>query len=158
MSKVIQHLRADREQWAQADIIPAEGELALLCIGGGTLIKIGDGTHPFSELSSLTGEVKEGDGAQALLRHGDDMRFSEAEAIAVSFPDFIREDYYASLSFDSPIDTPTELSYPEEPHIHFSGDDVAEGLFIPAAGKHYTLLFWHDGRMQGLVRGVTLDC
>ncbi len=156
MSKIIQHLRANREEWAKQDIIPEEGELALLCIEGGTLIKIGDGTHPFSELSSLTGEVRSGGGEEALLRHGDDMRFSEAAAIAVSFPAFIREDYYATLTFDSPLDAPTALSYPAEPHISFSGDDVAEGFFIPDAGKHYTLLFWHDGKMQGLVRGVAL--
>ena len=59
MSKIIQHLRADRETWAQHDIIPEDGELALLRIeGGGTLIKIGNGEHPFSALDSLTGEVK----------------------------------------------------------------------------------------------------
>lgn len=157
MAKIIQHLRADREGWAQQDIIPEEGELALLHIEGGTLIKIGDGTHPFSELSSLTGEVKTGAGSEALLHHGDDLRFLESAAIAIGFPSFIREDYYASLTFDSPADAPTALSYPAEPRILFSGDDVADGFFIPAAGKHYTVLFWHDGRMQALVRGVTLD-
>lgn len=157
MPKIIQHLRADRAGWAQQDIIPKEGELALLCIEGGTLIKIGDGTQPFSALSSLTGEVKSGTGEQATLRHGDDLRFSQATALSVFFPDFIREDYYASLSFDSPADMPTALSYPASPHIYFSGDDVADGIFVPNVNKHYTILFWHDGRMQALARGVTLD-
>ena len=34
--------------------------------------------------------------------------------------------------------------------------DVMDGIFIPGGGKHYTLLFWYDGRIQGLSRGVTL--
>jgi long-chain acyl-CoA synthetase len=40
--------------------------------------------------------------------------------------------------------------------VDFSGDDVLEGVFVPDTEKHYTLLFWYDGRMQGLVRGVSV--
>ena len=60
------------------------------------------------------------------------------------------------VSFDSPIDAPTALTYPAEPKIYFSGDGVMDGIFIPDSGKHYTLLFWYDGKIQGLSRGVTL--
>lgn len=158
MSHTIQHLRANREGWALHDIIPADGELALLQIGdGGTLIKIGDGERPFSELASLTGEVVRGSSDQLLLRHGEEARYDVLSSLTLSFPYVIREDYYAALSFDSPQNTPTALSYPEAPKIYFSGDDVSEGIFVPDVKKHYSLFFWYDGRMQGLVRGVTVE-
>ncbi len=158
MSHIIQHLRADREGWALHDIIPKDGELALLQTeDGGTLIKIGDGEHPFSELSSLTGEVVNPSGESLLLRHGEEARYDTLSALTLSFPTAIREDYYAALSFDSPQNIPTALSYPEAPKIYFSGDDVVEGVFIPDHSKHYSLFFWYDGRMQGLVRGVAVE-
>ena len=158
MSKIIQHLRADRAGWEQHDIVPMDGELALLRTeDGGTLIKIGDGEHPFSALASLTGEVKTGSGDTHILCHGEDLRFGALPALSLSFPALIREDYYAALSFDSPADAPTALSYPDIPRIHFTGEDVLEGVFVPDVGKHYTVFLWYDGRMQGLARGVTLD-
>lgn len=157
MASTIQHLRATRAVWAEHDIIPLDGELALLRTDdGGTLIKIGDGTHRFSELSSLTGEVTAGSSTEHLLRHGEDTHFASVASLSLSFPSVIREDYYSMLSFDSPAESPTALSYPTEPPIYFSGDDVLEGVFVPDVGKHYTLLFWYDGRMQGLVRGVSV--
>lgn len=158
MSHIIQHLRANREGWALYDIIPKDGELALLQMeDGGTLIKIGDGEHPFSELSSLTGEVVSRSGDNLLLRHGEEARYDSLSALTLSFPAVIREDYYASISFDSPSTSPTALSYPEAPKIFFSGDDVVDGIFVPDLSKHYSLFFWYDGRMQGLVRGVALE-
>ena len=158
MSKIIQHLRADREGWALNDIVPMDGELALLRTeDGGTLIKIGDGMTPFSRLSSLTGEVKIGTGDTHLLSHGDDLRLGTAQTVLLSLPSVIREDYYASVSFDSPQDAPTALSYPENPKIYFSGDDVLEGVFVPDAGKHYTVFIFYDGKMQGLTRGIALE-
>ena len=87
MSHTIQHLRANREGWALHDIIPADGELALLQIGdGGTLIKIGDGERPFSELASLTGEVVRGSSDQLLLRHGEEARYDVLSSLTLSFP------------------------------------------------------------------------
>ena len=158
MANTIQHLRARRDVWAQHDIIPKDGELALLRTDdGGTLIKIGDGEHRFSELSSLTGEARSGSGDTHILRHGEDTRFSSIESLSLSLPVIIREDYYSILSFDSPMDSPTALSYPETPKIFFSGDDVFDGVFVPDVGKHYTLLLWYDGRLQGLTRGVMLE-
>lgn len=158
MIKSIQHLRADRAGWEQNDIIPLDGEIALLRTeDGGTLIKIGDGEHPFSTLASLTGEVKNGSGDSHILCHGEDLRFGALPSFSLALPAVIREDYYASLTFDSPSDAPTALSYPAEPKIHFTGEDVAEGIFVPDAGKHYTVFLWYDGKMQGLVRGVVLD-
>ena len=157
MANTIQHLRADRAVWAQHDIIPEDGELALLRTDdGATLIKVGDGVHRFSELPTVTGEALRGDTGNLLLRHGEDTHFEALEALSLSFPQALREDYYSLLSFDSPADAPTALTYPAEPRIFFSGDDVMDGIFIPGGGKHYPLLFWYDGRIQGLSRGVTL--
>ena len=157
MANTIQHLRATRAVWEAHDIIPKDGELALLRTDdGGALIKIGDGTHRFSELTSLTTEARSRSGEAHVLYHGEDTRFSAVSTLSLSLPATVREDYYSILSFDSPIGSPTALSYPEEPRIFFSGDDVIDGIFIPNEGKHYTLLFWYDGRMQGLARGVTL--
>ena len=159
MPNIIQHLRADREGWAQYDIIPKDGELALLKTeDGGTIVKIGDGEHRFSELSSLTGEVSNKTDVALVLRHGEDARYGALALLYMSFPPSIREDYYASVSFDSPSgQTPTSFVYPETPKIHFSGDDVIDGVFVPDTGKHYSLFFWFDGRMQGLVRRVDLE-
>lgn len=159
MPNIIQHLRADRDGWAQYDIIPKDGELALLKTeDGGTLVKIGDGEHRFSELDSLTGEVSNKTDEALVLRHGEDARYGELALLYMSFPPIIREDYYASVSFDSTSgQTPTSFIYPETPKIHFSGDDVIDGVFVPDAAKHYSLFFWYDGRMQGLVRRVDLE-
>ena len=158
MSKIIQHLRADRAGWERHDIVPMDGEIALLRTeDGGTLIKIGDGEHPFSLLASLTGEVKHSIEDTHVLCHGEDLRLGTVSAFSLSLPDAIREDYYASLSFDSPSDAPTAFSYPEAPKIYFTGEDVLDGIFVPDVGKHYTLFLWYDGKMQGLARGVALD-
>ena len=158
MSKIIQHLRADRAGWERHDIVPLDGEIALLRTeDGATLLKIGDGEHPFSALASLTGEVKSGSGDAHILCHGEDLRFGTLAALSISLPTVIREDYYATLSFDSQGDAPTALSYPAVPKIHFTGEDALDGIFVPDGGKHYTVFLWYDGRMQGLVRGVLLD-
>ena len=159
MPNIIQHLRADRDGWAQNDIIPKDGELALLKTeDGGTFIKIGDGEHRFSELTSLTGEVSNKSGESLVLRHGEEARYGTLPLLYMTFPQSIREDYYASVSFDSPSgSTPTSFVYPETPKIYFSGDDVIDGVFVPDASKHYSLFFWYDGRMQGLVRRVDLE-
>ena len=156
MANIIQHLRADREEWSQHDIIPADGEIALLKTeDGGTLVKIGDGDHRFSELDSLTGEVSNKSGEYLILRHGEEARYGLLPLLYMTFPQSIREDFYASVSFDSPSGlVPTSLVYPATPKIYFSGDDVFEGIFVPAADKHYTLFFWYDGRFQCVVRGV----
>jgi hypothetical protein len=157
MANTIQHLRASRAVWAQHDIIPKDGELALLRTeDGASLIKIGDGIHHFSELSAVAGEALKGSGSTHLLRHGEDTHFGSLESLSLSLPQNMREDYYSMISFDSPEQAPTELVYPEVPRIYFSGDDVIDGIFIPEAGRHYTLLFWYDGKIQGLSRGVTL--
>ncbi len=157
MANTIQHLRASRAVWAQHDIIPKDGELALLRTeDGATLIKIGDGIHHFSELSAVAGEAYKESESTHLLRHGEDAHFEIIESLSLAFPQNLREDYYSMLSFDSPAEAPTALVYPEDPWIYFSGDDVMDGIFVPEGGKHYTLLFWYDGKIQGLSRGVSL--
>ena len=137
MSHIIQHLRANREGWALYDIIPKDGELALLQMeDGGTLIKIGDGEHPFSELSSLTGEVVSRSGDTLLLRHGEEARYDSLSVLTLSFPAVIREDYYASISFDSPSASPTALSYPEAPKNIRSGSFQALLAFLLVRRKN----------------------
>lgn len=153
MTHKIQHLRGTAAQWSENDITPAEGELALLKKADGRMqLRIGDGSHAFSLLPPI-GERKID--AEALpfgtLEAGCEYRMGECDAIEVYFPDAPADDYYAVVTFDSGEEA--TFFYVDEDCL-FSGDDTEGGLFLPTEKKHYTLLFWYDGKKQALVRAV----
>lgn len=157
MRKIIQHLRADAETWARADMIPEDGEIALCRTAGGlTRIKIGDGVSPFSALPYTDGEIRTEESDTVLLRHGAEHRLGERSLITLAFPAVTDEDFYATVSFSSP-ETPTTLYIPTSPAVMAGGDGVEDGVFVPKKSTHYTLLFWKDeAGMQLLVRGVSV--
>lgn len=154
---ILQLLRGSAAQWQEYDIVPADGEVALLRTAGGrTRIKIGNGTDPFSALCCQDGEVIKGmQGSQLTLRHGADHRLGTTETVMIQYPAVYDEDFFATVTFDSPS-TPTSFSCPLTPALHVTGDAVTDGIFVPQASTHYTVLFWYDGGMQALVRGVAL--
>ena len=154
MSHRIQHLRGDETAWAENDIVPYEGEFALLRTATGKMkVRVGDGITPFSALHSLEGDIVRSEGGELLLQNATEYRLGHPAALDLSFPSDYGEDYYSLVSFDSGEDGMT-FSYPDI-GILFSGDDLTnDGVFIPGIGRHYTILFWYDGHMEGVVRGV----
>ena len=153
MSKSIQHLRADAAEWAQNDITPRDGELALMRTESGSYrIKIGNGETPFSGLDSVMGFVKHPDGETVTPTMGGDYRFGIMTALTINMPEKFDEDFYTMITFDSD-ESATVLTYPTGT-VSFSGDSVEDGVFVPEAKMHYTVFIWYDGKMQCLVRGV----
>ena len=152
MIKSIRHLRADEATWAANDIIVPDGELALLKTKGGyTKIKVGDGQHSFSTLPSLTGEAVNLAESSVELQHGRSYRLGQMDAVTVSFPSVIDDDYYAELTFDSGADATV---FEVMGSVALSGDDVADRELMPRENTHYTVFIWYDGTLQGIVRGI----
>lgn len=154
MSHRIQHLRGDEAAWAENDIVPYEGELALLRTATGQMkVRIGDGVTPFSALRSLDGDIVNTEGGNLLLRNATEYRLGQPTLLDLSFPPDYGEDYYSMISFDTGDDG-MSFSYPDI-GVLLSGDDLTnDGVFTPGANRHYTILFWYDGHMEGIVRGV----
>ena len=51
--------------------------------------------------------------------------------------------------------TATNLTYPQS--IVWTGDDITDGEFVPAANKRYNIALWYDGSVSnGIVRGVAV--
>lgn len=72
-------------------------------------------------------------------------------ALCVSAPaaDFICELSFSCGSIAAEFSSPAEWRW--------RGDDVADGAFVPAANKRYSVVLYSDGvLMRGLVRGETL--
>ena len=161
MAKKIQHLRGTPEEYLQADITPLAGELALEeGEDGATRIKVGDGKTPYLSLPYLTDTVivctPERDGSLSLTpRHGHDYRAGGITALTLALPEKIREDYRATVVFDTGL-TPPSVSYPKE--LVFYGDGCEGGLFFPEAHTRYTLsLEYRTGVVYAGVHGVSHD-
>ena len=150
----IRHLRATAAAWAAHDVIVPDGELALLKEDGRVRIKVGDGVRRFSELPFIDGTVRESTETDLTLAIGDDVRLGACTALSITLPSVPEEDFYAMVTFDSPYEGATQLTLSQK--VTLTGDDTVEGKLRAAAGRHYSLLIWNDGRLQGLVRGVAL--
>jgi hypothetical protein len=57
------------------------------------------------------------------------------------------------VTFDSGA-TPTEFIV-EDGKFVFTGGDVENEIFVPQPEKHYTIMLWYDGRVEGCTRGVS---
>lgn len=154
MSMIYQHLRGNDSAWMTHDPVLRDGEIGVLQTPNRRAkLKVGDGERRFSALPFLDGEIRTGVNPTFYLTHGLDLRFPDAltSPITVKFPAGKDSDYYAVLTFTTGDVAPTFTTVPE---VTFSGDDIFGGKFVPLANRHYTLLFWYDGDMQGAVRGV----
>ena len=149
-------VRRDTENlWRAINPILRNGEIAVVQSPTGYhRLLIGNGSSAYSDLIPIGGGVKTITGEDVSLtpRHGADLRLGTLTSLAISLPDSYEEDYYAFFSFDSGV-TPTAFSYTDGA-ILFTGDDVEDGVFVPLAGKHYSLFLWYDGMMQCIVRGM----
>ena len=155
MSDRISHLRGTKEEWSESDRVVNDGELALFKTADGRYrVKIGDGKRAFSALPFTDGIISETEGSECsvTLATGLDVRAGALSLLTLALPEVIPEELYCSVTFDSGSE-PTTLEYLFT-EAHFSGDSVVDGVFIPEASTHYTLLFWYDGRLQCHVRGV----
>lgn len=92
------------------------------------------------------------------LINNTETRIGEVVALELEdvFPPSLAPDYIASLIFTSGEDA-TSLSYTQS--IKWSGDDLnASNVFVPAANRRYTIVFWFDGGnyLNAIVRGVDI--
>lgn len=92
------------------------------------------------------------------LEHNCEYRRPETELfgsmvwLQLMLPINIPDDYISSLVFNSGAAART-ISYPHE--IIFTGDDVIDNVFVPAANTTYNVMFWYDGiNVNAVSRGV----
>jgi hypothetical protein len=92
------------------------------------------------------------DGYYVMAEHARIYRLGECPVLTLEPPPEVADEYFSEVSFNSPA-SPTNLTISSS--FHLSGDDVADGTFIPKPNTHYTLFFWYDGEFQGVVRGIS---
>ena len=154
MAKIIQHLRGDSKSWQEHDVTVRDGELAVERTAGGNVkLKVGNGVSPYSELPYVDGLVKRCDEDVIVLGHSLDIRLGERSRLELRMPEVFDEDFFAMVTFDSGT-TPTEFIV-EDGKFIFTGGDVQNEIFIPQPEKHYTIMLWYDGRVEGCTRGVS---
>ena len=156
MPNKVKHLRASADLWAQNDAVIDDGELALLKTESGRYrMKIGNGEQKFSELELFGGEVYYTSNEEIVLKHCADVRLGEIESVTVSFPSVLDDDYYALLTFDTPM-YGAEVIIDPPCKMRFTGSSIAaDNSFAPLPDMHYTLIIWYDGELQCHVRGIS---
>ena len=79
-------------------------------------------------------------------------RFGEVASLTMTFPESIPDRFDIFVAFTSGT-TATAFTFPTG--IVWSGDDITDGEFVPAASKRYNIALWYDGSaVNGIVRGV----
>ena len=154
MAKIIQHLRGDNKSWQENDLTVRDGELAVERTAGGNVkLKVGNGVSPYSELPYVDGLVKKSDEDVVILSHSLDLRLGEKASLELKMPEVFDEDFFAMVTFDSG-EVASEFIV-EDGKFVFTGGDVVNEVFIPQPMKHYTIMLWYDGRVEGCTRGVS---
>ena len=154
----VKHRRASDEEWMDIDPVIPDGELALISGKNGYDIKIGDGVRRYSELPPLIGKsyTIEDEECEVTLAHRDDVRLPGVYYLSISLDTGGHDDYTAMLTFDTLDEDPVMTIYNYN-SIKFTGTDVEDGIFIPRAYMHYTLIFWRDYVTNCHVRGVYVE-
>lgn len=79
-------------------------------------------------------------------------RFGEVASLTMTFPVTIPDRFDTFVAFTSGT-TATAFTFPAG--IKWSGDDITDGQFVPAASKRYNIALWYDGEaVNGIVRGA----
>lgn len=105
-------------------------------------------TGPQATISAVSGTSVE-------LANNTEHRAGEVASLTVTLPTEPSEDFISGLVFASGT-TATTMTMPES--IVFTGDDVSNGVLVPAANKAYNCIIWYDGlHMNGVARGVTYE-
>lgn len=89
------------------------------------------------------------------LRTGDERHVGTCAGLYVRLPSRPEEDFYARVSFHT-SDGACRLT--TDRPVAFTGDDTDGGVFSALPSQGYTVLFWYDGRLQGLVRHTPIPC
>ena len=121
--------------------------------------KIKDMINPLKkEIEALQPTIDKKQDLSFTLNHNCEYRRPECKFLGgyvwlqLQLPSNIPDDYISSLVFNSGA-TARTLSYPQE--IIFTGDDVIDNVFVPAANKTYNVMFWYDGvNVNAVARGV----
>ncbi len=110
------------------------------------------------QLEVITPTINTKQDVSFTLEHNCEYRRPETELfgstawLQMMLPINIPDDYISSLVFNSGADART-ISYPHE--IIFTGDDVIDNVFVPAANTTYNVMFWYDGiNVNAVSRGV----
>ena len=151
----VRHRRAEDGEWLADDPVIPDGELALVHRAEGYDVKIGDGSHRYSELSPIMGRCFKSEEASLSLSlgHRDRISLRSPASLSVTLAHEAHGDYVAMLSFSTEGGTP-EFSISASEEICYSGAGTDAGAFVPEANMHYTLLFWKDFRLNCHARGV----
>lgn len=110
------------------------------------------------QLEVITPTINTKQDVSFTLEHNCEYRRPETELfgstawLQLMLPINIPDDYISSLVFNSGA-TARTISYPHE--IIFTGDDVIDNVFVPAANTTYNVMFWYDGiNVNAVSRGV----
>lgn len=110
------------------------------------------------QLEVITPTIDKKSDVSFILNHNCEYRRPETELfgstiwLQLMLPINIPDDYISSLVFNSGA-TARTISYPYE--IIFTGDDVIDNVFVPAANTTYNVMFWYDGiNVNAVSRGV----
>lgn len=155
MTKSIRHLRGSETQWKNNDIIIPDGELAIMrTAGGGTKIKVGNGTDTFSALRSVDGDYVQfplsATNQSFTLESNMIYHTPNVRTMTLTLPTSYDADFCCMICMDTRFYT-CDFSLDG---VYFTGDDVVDGEFVPVAGKSYTLFIWYATSFQGVIRGV----
>lgn len=86
------------------------------------------------------------------LAHNHEYRCGTMVSLEVTLPNTLSDNYTSNIVFSSGA-TPTSFIYPSS--IKWSGDDVSNGNFVPAANKRYDIVLWYNGvNVNAVVLGV----
>lgn len=87
------------------------------------------------------------------LENNTENRYTEdLTDLTISLPQTIDDDFISGVVFASGT-IPTAMTY--DSSIKWTGDDVNNNVFVPAADKTYNFIIWNDGiNINAIVRGV----
>lgn len=97
--------------------------------------------------------VEKGSGAITQELAGDTVyNCGTVSALTITFPATVTPKYISQVNFTSGT-TATALTAPVG--MVWLGNDIVQGVFVPAVSKRYAVLFFYDGtNVRGLVQGV----
>ena len=87
------------------------------------------------------------------LENNTENRYTEdLTDLTIALPQTIDDDFISGVVFASGT-IPTAMTY--DSSIKWTGDDVNNNVFVPAADKTYNFIIWNDGiNINAIVRGV----
>lgn len=78
----------------------------------------------------------------------------ELSALTITLPGLIDTGFISQFNFTSGS-TATQLTAPNT--IVWTGDDLDDGVFVPAANRRYVVMFHYDGvNVRGVVQGIDI--